>query len=175
MINIREKVYSKAFEDGVNYAIQKMFGEPEDNEIYGRAIRLSKPDSERLKNNITEKYHFGKKGAVKRMITADDNGDDDHKIIVKSGRGAAGRTALIGAGAGAALGGAILGKAGIPAGLATGTAIGAGVGIVSGRRVARESMKNRDKKIFERRLKDVYPEQPRKEKEDSDESKEKKD
>jgi hypothetical protein len=30
MISIKEKIYSKAFEDGVNYAIQKMFGEEEE-------------------------------------------------------------------------------------------------------------------------------------------------
>jgi hypothetical protein len=31
MISIREKIYSKAFEDGVNYAIQKMFNEEEED------------------------------------------------------------------------------------------------------------------------------------------------
>lgn len=29
MINLREKIYSKAFEDGINYAIEKMFNEDE--------------------------------------------------------------------------------------------------------------------------------------------------
>ena len=34
MINIREKIYSKAFEDGVNYAISKMFaGESDDDDL----------------------------------------------------------------------------------------------------------------------------------------------
>lgn len=27
MISIKEKIYSKAFEDGVNYAIERMFSE----------------------------------------------------------------------------------------------------------------------------------------------------
>jgi len=30
MINIKEKIYSKAFEDGVNYAIEKIFAEEEE-------------------------------------------------------------------------------------------------------------------------------------------------
>jgi hypothetical protein len=30
MVDYRQKIYSKAFENGVNYAIQKMFGEEED-------------------------------------------------------------------------------------------------------------------------------------------------
>lgn len=30
MINLREKVYSKAFEDGINYAIEKIFAEDEE-------------------------------------------------------------------------------------------------------------------------------------------------
>lgn len=31
MINIREKIYSKAFEDGVNYAVQRLFAEEEED------------------------------------------------------------------------------------------------------------------------------------------------
>jgi hypothetical protein len=40
MIEIKEKIYSKAFEDGVNFAIQKMFGK-----------MMSDKDLEKLKND----------------------------------------------------------------------------------------------------------------------------
>ena len=38
MISIREKIYSKAFEDGVNYAIQKIFAEEEEKKTNNRGL-----------------------------------------------------------------------------------------------------------------------------------------
>lgn len=38
MISIKERIYSKAFEDGVNYTIQKMFGEEEEKERKNRGL-----------------------------------------------------------------------------------------------------------------------------------------
>lgn len=38
MISIKEKIYSKAFEDGINYAIEKMFGEGEEKERKNRGL-----------------------------------------------------------------------------------------------------------------------------------------
>lgn len=38
MINIKEKIYSKAFEDGVNYAIEKIFAEEEEKKTNNRGL-----------------------------------------------------------------------------------------------------------------------------------------
>jgi len=38
MINYRQKIYSKAFEDGINYAIEKIFAEEEEKKTNNRGL-----------------------------------------------------------------------------------------------------------------------------------------
>ena len=101
MINIREKIYSKAFEDGVNYAIEKMFTSDEDLKKYGDKIDTSE---------ITKRDYFPKTGGLgygriggakagsRAMKRAIERGESDEEVE-KKGK----RAALIRAGVGTGL------------------------------------------------------------------------
>lgn len=113
MIDIEEKIYSDAFEDGVNHAVQKLFTSDEDLQKYGNKIDTS---------DITKRDYFpktlgigfgrigGAKAGSRAMKRAIERGESDEEVE-KRGK----RAALIRAGVGtgiAAIPGAVVIAAG---------------------------------------------------------------
>lgn len=115
MISIKEKIYSKAFEDGVNYAIQKIFAEEEEkktnNRGLGKAIGIGSGlavASHALQVPIECVAEYGK-DALKGMANK-----EDWKELMKdrfaTNRGVAGLASKLAAGAGIAAAGYKIGK-----------------------------------------------------------------
>ena len=64
MISIREKIYSKAFEDGINYAIQKLFAEEEESKV----------------KNFLKKYGIEYDNSFKGIIAGGKNNDFNGRL-----------------------------------------------------------------------------------------------
>lgn len=100
-MSLEERIYSKAFEDGVNYVIEKMFTSDNDLEKYGDKIDTS---------DITKRDYFpktaglgygrigGAKAGSRAMKRAIERGESDEEVE-KKGK----RAALIRAGVGTGL------------------------------------------------------------------------
>lgn len=85
MISIKEKIYSKAFEDGVNYAIQKMFAKKDEDmsdlSYKGNSNHSGYSRAMLLGGGVgTPAAMIGRFAGKSRAIALDEKGKDDDRI-----------------------------------------------------------------------------------------------
>ena len=178
-MSIEERFYSEAFEDGVNYAIQRMFADYNwysgmTDTDHGKAIRLLRDKDETLQDYSPRKDYLMGKLAEERAKELDAEGLDDQTIRMRTGDRAflkaGGIGALAGSGLGALAGLTAKRRRGEAA--AIGAIGGAGLGLLGGgltgaisaNRAVNDMMDQRDKRVYEKRLKEKLKKEMREEK-----------